>query len=426
MDMHQSSVDLTSEAKSEISPLPEAVLPPTDTATAWLVVLASFLNLMLSIGVTTTYGVFLQYYKLEEFPDASTSFLSWIGTLQTASMCFFGIGAGVLCEHIDTRLLSLCGALISGLALIIASFCNSPWKLLLTQGLMFGAGGSLLYITGLTLPPQWFTKYRALATGIAIAGSGIGGLWLSFATRAMMTSIGRQWGLRITGLIIIGICGPTSWLMRMRFRAVRNERVIELAFLRDCRFALLFFAALFGACGFYIPFYFMPSYSAIVLGKSNSWGTSISSIMNGTSIFGRVAMGLVGDRVGSLNTLCTMTLLSCLGILVLWLPFTSVGPFVAAAVIFGLCSGGIVSLIPVVTANIFGVKRLPSTIGLLMLAYTFGDLISSPPAGAILDKYGHGTSFTSLIIYNGVFLALSTICDILLRIILSRKLWEKV
>ncbi|KAJ2279651.1 hypothetical protein GGH14_002675, partial [Coemansia sp. RSA 370] len=63
--MHQSSVDLTSEAKSEISPLPEAVLPPTDTATAWLVVLASFLNLMLSIGVTTTYGVFLQYYKLE-------------------------------------------------------------------------------------------------------------------------------------------------------------------------------------------------------------------------------------------------------------------------------------------------------------------------------------------------------------------------
>ncbi|KAJ2596592.1 hypothetical protein GGF39_003390, partial [Coemansia sp. RSA 1721] len=318
-----------------------------DSKFGWLVVLGSFFNLMLSIGTTTTYGIYLQEYKLVVFPDASSSFLSWIGTLQFAMMCFFGIGVGVLCEHYDTRILSAFGTVVSAVALIIASFCNSPWKLLLTQGIVFGFGASFIYITGLTLPPQWFVKYRALATGIAIAGSGIGGLWLSFMIRAAITNIGWKWALRITGLIIFGVCGPVSLLMKTRVKPAKRDKIIDLSVLCDKNFIFLFFSALFGASGYYIPFFFMPSYSVVVLGKPDSWGTNTSSIMNGASILGRVLMGQLGDRIGSLNTLFIATLISCLGILVLWLPFETTGTFVAAAVIFGFFSGAIVSLIPV-------------------------------------------------------------------------------
>ncbi|KAJ2719349.1 hypothetical protein GGI07_005261 [Coemansia sp. Benny D115] len=346
--------------------------------------------------------------------------------MQFSAMCFFGIGVGILCEHVDTRLITAFGAVVSGLALIIASFCNSPWKLLLTQGIMFGFGGSFVYIAGLTLPPQWFSKYRAMATGIAIAGSGIGGLWMSFATRAMTTHLSRNWALRITGLIIIGVIGPMSLLMKMRFRPVKREKIVDVSVLRDKRFLLLLFGSLFGASGFYIPFFYMPSFSVIVLGKLESWGANVSSIMNGASIAGRILLGVFGDTMGSLNTLVMATFFTCLSILVLWLPFHNIGTFIAAAVVFGFCSGAIVSLIPVVTANIFGVKRLPSIIGFLMIAYMTGGLISSPPAGAILDSSGHGTNFNGLIIYNGVFLAASTVCELALRFVISRKLWKRV
>ncbi|KAI8322441.1 MFS general substrate transporter, partial [Martensiomyces pterosporus] len=400
--------------------------PPPDSAYSWLVVLGSFFSLMLSIGVTTTFGVYLQEYKLHEFPTASSSLLSWIGTFQFSLMCFFGIGVGILCEHVDTRILNAFGALVTGLSLIIASFCNSPWKLLLTQGLLFGFGGSFLYITGLVLPPQWFEKQRALATSIAIAGSGIGGLWLSFASRAMTDKLGRHWALRITGLIIIGVCGATSLLMKMRFKPVRREKIIDFSVLRDMRFVFLFFSALFGGSGYYIPYFFMPTYSAVVLGKSRAWGTNMSSILNAASIAGRVLMGLLGDRIGSLNTLWISTTVSCLSILVLWLPFKSTGTLLASGIIFGFCSGAIVSLIPVITANLFGVKRLPSIIGLMMVAYMAGGLIASPPAGAMLDTIGHGHNFNSLIIYDGVFLAVSAACQSVLRLILSRTLWKKV
>ncbi|KAJ2877539.1 hypothetical protein FB639_003711 [Coemansia asiatica] len=380
-----------------------AIKPPhnLDSKFGWLVVFGSFFNLMLSIGTTTTYGVYLQEYKLVEFPNVSSSFLSWIGTLQFVMMCFFGIGVGVLCEHVDTRILSAFGAIVSGVALIIASFCNSPWKLLLTQGILFGFGASFVYVTGLTLPPQWFAKYRAFATGIAIAGSGIGGLWLSFATHAIITNISWKWALRITGLIIIGVCGPISLLMKTRVKPAKR------------------------ASGFYVPFFFMPSYAVIVLDKSDNWGTNIASIMNGASIAGYVLMGLVGDHIGALNTLCIATLLSCLSILVLWLPFKTVGTLVSAAVIFGIFSGAIVSMIPVVTANLFGVKCLPSVMGLLMIGYAAGGLISSPPAGHMLDTYGHGTDFSNLIIYAGVLLAVSFVLELVLRVILSRTLLKK-
>ncbi|KAJ2377782.1 hypothetical protein IW150_001188 [Coemansia sp. RSA 2607] len=411
-------------AKNNAPVPPESTLP-ADSVYSWLVVLGSFFNLMLSVGATTTYGVYLQEYMQVEFPNVSSSYLSWIGTLQFALMCFFGIGVGVLCERIDTRILSGFGALITGLSLIIASFCNSPWKLLITQGILFGFGGSFLFITGLTLPPQWFVKYRALGTGVAIAGSGIGGLWLSFATRAITENISRRWALRITGLIIIGVCGCSSLLMRMRFRPVKRDRIFDMSVLRDKRFVLLFFGGMFGIGGYYIPFYFMPSYSNAVLGKPESWGTNIAAIMNAASIAGRIVVGIMADYVGPLNTLLVSTLLSCLSILVLWLPFKDFGTFIAAGVVFGFCSGAIVSLIPVVTAGIFGIKRLPSIMGFLMIGYTAGALISAPPAGHMLDVYGHGTGYSSLIIYDGVFLAVSTASELALRAIISRKLWKK-
>ncbi|KAJ1898964.1 hypothetical protein LPJ81_004233 [Coemansia sp. IMI 209127] len=64
-----------------------------------------------------------------------------------------------------------------GVSLIIASFCDGAvWKLILTQGIMFSIGASLRFIPSMSIPSQWFTKYRPLAIGIALSGSGIGAI----------------------------------------------------------------------------------------------------------------------------------------------------------------------------------------------------------------------------------------------------------
>ncbi|KAI8323579.1 MFS general substrate transporter [Martensiomyces pterosporus] len=400
--------------------------PPPDSPYGWVVVLGSFIYLMMSVGITNSFGVYMQEYQLKEFPTTPASTLSWIGSPQFASMCFFGIGAGVLLEQFDARLVGLAGSVVSGVALIVASACNTPVKLIFTQGIFFGFGGSCLLIPAMSLPSQWMHKYRALATGIAAAGGSAGGLWMSFASRAMVQHLGRAWALRITGLLIIGICGGISPLMRKRIQVPKRDKIIDFSALKNYRFVLLFFSGLFAAGGYFIPYYYMPSFSVVVLKNDQAWGANMSSILNAGSIMGRILTGMLADHIGSVNALFLSTLVSCLSILVLWLPFKHLGTLIVAAFIFGFNSGSIVSLVPVVTANLFGIKRLPSILGLLFLSYTIGCFICTPVGGALLDKYGHKTNYTSLIVYGGVFFATATLLVAVLRVSLTRNPIAKI
>ncbi|KAJ2083212.1 hypothetical protein GGI09_007405 [Coemansia sp. S100] len=170
----------------------------------------------------------------------------------------------------------------------------------------------------------------------------------------------------------------------------------------------------------------MAPYAVVALGEAQNWSANISSILNAGSIAGRILVGLLADRIGPLNTLFISLFVSNLAILTIWLPFKSLGPLIAAALIFGFASGSVVSLVPVVTANLFGVQRLASILGLLFFSYTLGSLVCSPVGGALLDKYGHGTNYTPLIIYDGAFFSAATLLLGVLRMAVDTNLWAKI
>ncbi|KAJ2863605.1 hypothetical protein GGI22_001914 [Coemansia erecta] len=226
-----------------------------------------------------------------------------------------------------------------GAFLLISSACNSPIALLFTQGILVGVSGSLVLVPAMSLPGQWMEKHRALATGISVSGGSVGGLWMSFAIRAMVSKVGWKWSLRTTGLIIIAVSVAISPLMKKRVQLPRRLKVIDMQVLKSGHFALLFFTSLFACGGYYMPYYFMPSFSAVALHMSEDWGANISSILNASSIVGRIATGMLADRVGTLNTLFISFFISTAAILVLWLPFKTIGTLVASAAVFGFASG---------------------------------------------------------------------------------------
>ncbi|KAJ2885332.1 hypothetical protein H4R27_001460 [Coemansia aciculifera] len=400
-------------------------LPP-DSLYGWIVVLGACLMLMMAIGTTNTFGVYLLEYQRSVFPSTPVSALSWIGSLQFASMCFFAIGAGVLVEQYDPRLIGTIGGVVSGGALMAASLCSSPTALIFTQGILYGAGGSCLMIPAVSLPSQWTQKHRAVATGIALAGGSMGGLWMSFAARSMVANLGWQWSLRITGLMTIGVCCPASLLLRKRIQVPKRAKIVDVRVMKNPLFVLLFFVSLFAAGGYFTPYYFMPPYAVVALGEAQNWSANISSILNAGSIAGRILVGLLADRIGPLNTLFISLLVSSLAILAIWLPFKSLSALIAAALLFGFASGSVVSLVPVVTANLFGIQRLASILGLLFFSYTLGSLVCSPVGGALLDKYGHGTNHTSLIIYDGAFFSAATLLLGVLRMAVDTNLMAKI
>jgi len=89
------------------------------------------------------------------------------------------------------------------LALILASFATQIWQLMLTQGVLFGIGASLAYYPAIGAPSHWFDAKRGFALGLAVSGTGLGGLALAPATQALMDGVGVEWTLRALALFCV-------------------------------------------------------------------------------------------------------------------------------------------------------------------------------------------------------------------------------
>ena len=60
------------------------------------------------------------------------------------------------------------------LALLITSFCNQYWQLVLVQGVMTGIAMGLVFGSGVIILMSYFSRRMGIATGIAAAGASTG------------------------------------------------------------------------------------------------------------------------------------------------------------------------------------------------------------------------------------------------------------
>jgi MFS family permease len=68
------------------------------------------------------------------------------------------------------RLSSIVGLAIVVASLVASSFAIDLWHLILTQGVLYGIGGNLLYTPLMFYLDEWFIRRKGLAFGIVWAG----------------------------------------------------------------------------------------------------------------------------------------------------------------------------------------------------------------------------------------------------------------
>lgn len=66
------------------------------------------------------------------------------------------------------------------LALIISSFSQRVWHLILTQGVLYAIGGTMLYMPAILFLDEWFIQRKGFAYGVMWAGTGVGGISIPF------------------------------------------------------------------------------------------------------------------------------------------------------------------------------------------------------------------------------------------------------
>ncbi|OLY79352.1 Monocarboxylate transporter 9 [Smittium mucronatum] len=158
--------------------LPEDMFPPPDKGYAWIIMIASMMNLLLAFGSPNAFGVFQAYYLKVLFANEPAGKIAWISTMTATCAFCGGLLASPLVKIVGMRNASLIGTAVATIGLLLASFSTQVWQLVLTQGIIYGLGTSLIINVSLSAPALWFEKYRGLAIGLVASGGSSGALIL--------------------------------------------------------------------------------------------------------------------------------------------------------------------------------------------------------------------------------------------------------
>jgi acyl-CoA synthetase (AMP-forming)/AMP-acid ligase II len=113
--------------------------------------------------------------------------------MQGFLLAFTSIFAGPVLDRGHPHWLILCGGFLVVLGFMMTSLCTTYWQLMLAQGVCIGLGSGQLFIVAVAIIPGWFSKYRALTTGLCAAGSAVGGIIYPIVFYRLQPMIGFGW-----------------------------------------------------------------------------------------------------------------------------------------------------------------------------------------------------------------------------------------
>ncbi|KAI9313742.1 major facilitator superfamily domain-containing protein [Dichotomocladium elegans] len=396
----------------------------------WLCVISSFLVNFVVFGNTFAWGNFQRLYLENVFADQTDAFrIAFIGTLANSVLLACGLFLTPIIQRIGFRSTMVIGAIVCPLGMVLSSVTTALGQLYVTQGLMIGLGGAFVFSPSLTLPSQWFTRNRGLATGIAVSGSGIGGVALSPMTERLIALYGYRMALRILGATYFGILVIAVVLAKSRYLPPKSTSSSSFGLdnfwdksMASRKFLLLAIFSFIVPFGYTGPFFLTPTYVTSVLGGTSAQGSAMLSVMSGMNSVCRISLGLLADRTGRLNTMFACTFLAGIFVMAIWEFSTTYSVFAVFSVLYGLTGGGFVSLFPVVTAEIVGVQHIQKGIGFCYFLTMPGSLLGSPFIGLLQKNRG----WTAAIQFAGVPSVAAGLVMLVLRFMVNKKILARV
>lgn len=355
------------------------------------IVATAFLSLFAIVGFA--------YYGLPFFYDFFITDNGWnrtqvtsgnaIGKLIVAPM--FGFIAGYLIDRYGPRRLMMTGALLMGTALIGLSYSTSLWSFYLFY--IFNAMG---YVFGGPLPCQvlisrWFDKNRGKAMGIAYLGIGTGGALVPLLSARLEQSFGWHLALMSLGVLIILIAFPLSYFIRdnaSKYDGVKKpEASVPIKnILKNRNFYLLAIGSMcsigaVGGAGQHLKLYLVD------MDFSQESAAKVLSLMLVASLAGRLLMGFLADLISRKYVMILIYLIVGLSIPLLLIPDFP-GRVYIFAVIFGVGLGGDYMIIPLMAGDLFGIRALGRTMGIILVADGASEALFPMLVGYLYDKAG--------------------------------------
>ena len=377
------------------APPPAARLSPQQLYVA----VTSFIVLFAIVGLAL-YGLPFYYdFMVKEFGWSRAQVTSGNALSKLLVGPLFGFMAGWIVDRFGPRRLMMAGILMAGIALIGLARMTSLWMFY-----AFYLLNALGYVCGGPLPNQVllsrrFDASRGKAMGFAYLGIGLGGyLVLRFSPR-LVEAFGWRGALQVLGLLIVTLALPLAFFVRdepdatgaVAPRASGRSQVTAVApmggIFRRPTFYLLAIGSMcsIGAVGGTNQH--LKLFLSLDLKFSQTAAASVASTVLACSIAGRLLMGWLADRIARKHVMLLIYALIAGSIPLLFFA-QSPAALYGFAVIFGLGLGGEYMIIPLMAAELFGVKVLGRLLGVILTADGVAEATVPMLVGYLRDATG--------------------------------------
>ncbi len=372
---------------------------------AFPVVATSFVVLFSIVGLALWGLPFYYDFMVRQFGWSRAQVTSGNALSKLVVGPAFGFMAGWIIDRFGPRRLMMAGILMAGVALVGLGSVST-----LSMFYLFYFFNALGYVCGGPLPVQvllshWFVKSRGKAMGFAYLGIGIGGASVPWISHTLVQYFGWQMALRLLGILIILISLPLAYFVKEAPRlngvqaSIRSqETFITRRPFKTVAFYLLTVGSMCSIAAVSGTQQNLKLLLSLDRNYSQSEAARVLSLVLAFSIFGRLLIGWLADRFPKKWVMLLTYMLVACGIPLLFLGKTHAAVNMSAGV-FGIGLGGDYMIIPLIAAQIFGIRALGKLLGVILTAGGVAEALSPWLVGWLRDNTGN--YFASCIVLIG-------------------------
>ncbi|MDD4859042.1 MAG: MFS transporter [Dehalococcoidales bacterium] len=388
----------------------------------YIIVVASILIMFLIHGPASTFGVFFKSLQTEF--GLSRTVLSGATALGSIMWGIMAIVAGKLTDRFGPKLVIMTFCFMTSLGYILMSRIDSAWQIYLFLGVFVSFGNGSADVVLLSTTARWFTKRRGAMSGIVKVGTGAGlmifppviaqliqdldwrkaylvmgiaSLFGVFFIAQILKRDPSQKGLLPYGADEVTAQTPSQPVTGLSMKQASVTRQFWLV-------GALFFLCI-GAMQTVIV-HVVPN--AMDQGLPAAQAAGILSVIGAVSIFSRMAVGALGDRIGH-RRIMRLNLLILVIALALLLFADTLQTLYLFAFIYGFAHGSFYTTISPMIAEIFGMRAHGALLGMFIFMGWLGHAAGPLFAGRVFDVTGsYHPAFITILAACAVGLALST------------------
>lgn len=377
------------------------------------------------VAVTSFFALFaivgLALYGLPFYYDFMVNDFGWSRTQVTSGNALsklvvgplFGFLAGWFIDRFGPRRLMLAGIMMGGVALIGLGSMTALWMFYLFY--LFNALG---YVCAGPLPNQvlltrWFDKARGRAMGFAYLGIGLGGALVPLLSVRLVQAFGWHNALRILGVMIIVLALPFAYFVKeapaSQVSPAKTPNAPIGWALKSKVFYLLAIGSMcsIGAVGGTNQH--LKLFLSLDQHYAQVEAARVASLVLAFSLLGRLLMGWLADRYTKKYVMLLIYLLVASSIPLLFFA-SSPGAIYLFAIVFGIGLGGDYMIIPLMAAELFGVKVMGRLMGVILTADGVAEATVPMLVGNLRDQTTTYTVGFSVLIALALFGAMAVAC----------------